>query len=154
MYLVKSFLSFAIVISIQYVNLHPLAFGQETQITSETHYTTLADKEGVYSEQVVRVFGANIEREFRLGVKKVEVYQDDNLQSKYPEDIQLEQYHASDVVPEQAEQFERIKAQYSEKMKQSILTALPSDGGRINDCLLYTSPSPRDRQKSRMPSSA
>ena len=25
---------------------------------------------------------------------------------------------------------------------------------RIGDCLLYTSPSPRDRQKSRMPSSA
>ena len=25
---------------------------------------------------------------------------------------------------------------------------------RINSCLLYTSPSPRDRQKSRMPSSA
>ena len=32
-----------------------------------------------------------------------------------------------------------------------------SDGGSfklVNDCLLYTSPSPRDRQKSRMPSSA
>ena len=26
--------------------------------------------------------------------------------------------------------------------------------GQISDCLLYTSPSPRDRQKSRMPSSA
>ena len=26
--------------------------------------------------------------------------------------------------------------------------------GPIKDCLLYTSPSPRDRQKSRMPSSA
>ena len=26
--------------------------------------------------------------------------------------------------------------------------------GRVKDCLLYTSPSPRDRQKSRMPSSA
>ena len=26
--------------------------------------------------------------------------------------------------------------------------------GHQNDCLLYTSPSPRDRQKSRMPSSA
>ena len=25
---------------------------------------------------------------------------------------------------------------------------------RVNHCLLYTSPSPRDRQKSRMPSSA
>ena len=29
----------------------------------------------------------------------------------------------------------------------------PTDG-RYGDCLLYTSPSPRDRQKSRMPSSA
>ena len=33
-----------------------------------------------------------------------------------------------------------------------------NDDGRIDewsgDCLLYTSPSPRDRQKSRMPSSA
>ena len=27
-------------------------------------------------------------------------------------------------------------------------------GDRIGSCLLYTSPSPRDRQKSRMPSSA
>ena len=27
-------------------------------------------------------------------------------------------------------------------------------GARMKDCLLYTSPSPRDRQKSRMPSSA
>ena len=27
-------------------------------------------------------------------------------------------------------------------------------GGEIHVCLLYTSPSPRDRQKSRMPSSA
>ena len=27
-------------------------------------------------------------------------------------------------------------------------------GGLSEDCLLYTSPSPRDRQKSRMPSSA
>ena len=31
-----------------------------------------------------------------------------------------------------------------------FLTAVPKG----NDCLLYTSPSPRDRQKSRMPSSA
>ena len=28
------------------------------------------------------------------------------------------------------------------------------DLGYVNTCLLYTSPSPRDRQKSRMPSSA
>ena len=28
------------------------------------------------------------------------------------------------------------------------------NGKEVSDCLLYTSPSPRDRQKSRMPSSA
>ena len=33
-----------------------------------------------------------------------------------------------------------------EKIKQEVL--------RVNDCLLYTSPSPRDRTRSRMPSSA
>ena len=32
---------------------------------------------------------------------------------------------------------------------------LKNEGDTVNvDCLLYTSPSPRDRQKSRMPSSA
>ena len=31
---------------------------------------------------------------------------------------------------------------------------LSSKGALYKDCLLYTSPSPRDRQKSRMPSSA
>ena len=30
----------------------------------------------------------------------------------------------------------------------------PDSSGHFGDCLLYTSPSPRDRQKSRMPSSA
>ena len=29
-----------------------------------------------------------------------------------------------------------------------------AETGQVMDCLLYTSPSPRDRQKSRMPSSA
>ena len=32
--------------------------------------------------------------------------------------------------------------------------ALPRSGGEYNFCLLYTSPSPRDRTRSRMPSSA
>ena len=31
---------------------------------------------------------------------------------------------------------------------------IAADGTWYHDCLLYTSPSPRDRQKSRMPSSA
>ena len=41
----------------------------------------------------------------------------------------------------------RIRNAYDEKIR---ITA----GGSIGICLLYTSPSPRDRQKSRMPSSA
>ena len=32
--------------------------------------------------------------------------------------------------------------------------ALKLDGAHVLDCLLYTSPSPRDRTRSRMPSSA
>ena len=34
------------------------------------------------------------------------------------------------------------------------LVGIPDAARRLKDCLLYTSPSPRDRQKSRMPSSA
>ena len=35
-----------------------------------------------------------------------------------------------------------------------ILSFQPSEVAKLSTCLLYTSPSPRDRQKSRMPSSA
>ena len=35
-----------------------------------------------------------------------------------------------------------------------IEAGFPQAGGQDEYCLLYTSPSPRDRQKSRMPSSA
>ena len=51
-------------------------------------------------------------------------------------------------------------AQLSDKIdrlndeKETALGNLQSARDRNNDCLLYTSPSPRDRQKSRMPSSA
>ena len=48
----------------------------------------------------------------------------------------------------------------SETPLQAALVLLRGDAeavltvGDLGDCLLYTSPSPRDRQKSRMPSSA
>ena len=46
-----------------------------------------------------------------------------------------------------------------EKAKTLLRNSVSSDGWNkslafISTCLLYTSPSPRDRQKSRMPSSA
>ena len=42
---------------------------------------------------------------------------------------------------------------YKEQLKQRLDPSVTIMQG-INSCLLYTSPSPRDRQKSRMPSSA
>ena len=39
-------------------------------------------------------------------------------------------------------------------VSEALVRANEFSGGRIQICLLYTSPSPRDRQKSRMPSSA
>ena len=36
----------------------------------------------------------------------------------------------------------------------AITAGTPTSAGTAGTCLLYTSPSPRDRQKSRMPSSA
>ena len=43
---------------------------------------------------------------------------------------------------------EKLDALIPKPVGYRVLIALP------NNCLLYTSPSPRDRQKSRMPSSA
>ena len=39
-------------------------------------------------------------------------------------------------------------------VKELLENALDAGADKIKLCLLYTSPSPRDRQKSRMPSSA
>ena len=40
------------------------------------------------------------------------------------------------------------------KISSYGITLVPENRGILKTCLLYTSPSPRDRQKSRMPSSA
>ena len=41
-----------------------------------------------------------------------------------------------------------------ELIKPQRYDVSPWNVGNVHNCLLYTSPSPRDRQKSRMPSSA
>ena len=45
---------------------------------------------------------------------------------------------------------------FRERISEDILELVSPliNSGKLVDCLLYTSPSPRDRQKSRMPSSA
>ena len=64
-------------------------------------------------------------------------------------------YEAEDTVKERVVALKLMSAAFSgdpvfrKRMQREARTA-----GRLQDCLLYTSPSPRDRQKSRMPSSA
>ena len=52
-----------------------------------------------------------------------------------------------------------IPCPFADKVKATVMEHLAGEdynklGYNVNSCLLYTSPSPRDRQKSRMPSSA
>ena len=48
----------------------------------------------------------------------------------------------------------KLKEVSSKSNGKTFLTLPDSNAIEYNICLLYTSPSPRDRQKSRMPSSA
>ena len=50
--------------------------------------------------------------------------------------------------------FENVTPFSMQEAKTQIQNAIANNEPRAEVCLLYTSPSPRDRQKSRMPSSA
>ena len=51
--------------------------------------------------------------------------------------------------------FFRVDPDKKEFAKSEFLARLDREGGnKVTTCLLYTSPSPRDRTRSRMPSSA
>ena len=71
-----------------------------------------------------------------------------------PDDAQMYLELYKDADPEDA--FDRFEEQRESNVE--YLRGLPAGAGyRValhRDCLLYTSPSPRDRQKNRMPSSA
>ena len=54
------------------------------------------------------------------------------------------------LLPKAGELFSRFGKDVLRTVKPDFSDA----AGVVNTCLLYTSPSPRDRQKSRMPSSA
>ena len=87
----------------------------------------------------------------------------------YPEDITRDEFNQWITVhPETAAAFKSgytlirrrenklIAIPYSKAYKKQLERAstLLKEAASLSDCLLYSSPSPRDRQKSRMPSSA
>ena len=53
-----------------------------------------------------------------------------------------------------AELSNEVLSKLLKKNIETTFNAISCDGDTSTNCLLYTSPSPRDRQKSRMPSSA
>ena len=63
-----------------------------------------------------------------------------------------------DLTEEQESLRKELKSYFSDLMTPEIRAEVKSadfaENKPYKDCLLYTSPSPRDRQKSRMPSSA
>ena len=60
-----------------------------------------------------------------------------------------------DLVEELENEHNKEKqVQILQKIGKTLITEYEIKVGNITICLLYTSPSPRDRQKSRMPSSA
>ena len=59
----------------------------------------------------------------------------------------------SDLIHHFKNSMSKVKTWNSNVVKD-FCSSLPIRFPQLNDCLLYTSPSPRDRQKSRMPSSA
>ena len=61
-------------------------------------------------------------------------------------EVRIPDYYVNDVS-------ERLSL-YQELDRIESMEKLKEFEERMKDCLLYTSPSPRDRQKSRMPSSA
>ena len=58
------------------------------------------------------------------------------------------------IMPEQQKLRDMISNKYYKKLEQEVEKLKKTSPAYTMSCLLYTSPSPRDRQKSRMPSSA
>ena len=56
--------------------------------------------------------------------------------------------------PKDAEFFSRAQTELSSEAKQKLVAFGSTRSKRSATCLLYTSPSPRDKRQSRMPSSA
>ena len=79
-----------------------------------------------------------------------------------PEAGTLVQYFKDDATAFNAQKKDVIKGKgvLNNYISEHIMTAVGDLGipnhfiARLNDCLLYTSPSPRDKRQSRMPSSA
>ena len=99
----------------------------------------------------------NIERNFTISARGIGTARRNALSHEEEEDKEEE-----DDEDEESEQIEEDREngvaqdmhEAEERKKRLVLTKQAFYQSLLYICLLYTSPSPRDRQKSRMPSSA
>ena len=94
------------------------------------------------SDQLIITLG----REFGSGGHAIAV----ELANRYG--IKLYDHNLLDAVAAEKNVDVETLRRYDEKPRRLLFSR--SQNGFSSSCLLYTSPSPRDRQKSRMPSSA
>ena len=80
------------------------------------------------------------QHDYAIGSSNEELIANDKVKDRIQQEI--EEHNQKFGKWEQVKRFELTPEEWS------------IDGGHLTPCLLYTSPSPRDRQKSRMPSSA
>ena len=87
----------------------------------------------------------------------------DNMNDYY--DVKLKEYRLQKLLDSEGFEFHKLDVEateevdklYSEFKFETVLNLAARAGVRysmVNPCLLYTSPSPRDKRQSRMPSSA
>ena len=105
---------------------------QNTALTNEANIRAAEDAvlTNKIKDEVTRATAAEDTKEV-LANKSINVISDRASDTKYPSVKSIKDY-----------------------VDLSITTATPDASTSVKGCLLYTSPSPRDRQKSRMPSSA
>ena len=91
----------------------------------------------------------------KIRITAIRKVQHRDLSAMYENPIE----HTCDI--EEGTTFISVDGQKPEELCESawgsmsyFVTELANGGGNFYDCLLYTSPSPRDRSLSRMPSSA
>ena len=73
--------------------------------------------------------------------------------SGYVQDLDSEKPSDNDAVSEGAREIRDVKSALKKTFPRAN-SPLDVSNDSINTCLLYTSPSPRDKRQSRMPSSA
>ena len=133
----------------------------KTKVETKTTKSYKVEKIGVETEVKVKgsglSFGGTFQaKDLQLGeVKKVNYLNHSSVWAKYelPELKGFKTYVKATVSPKLYNVTENLKVPTLDRAKEEV-KKLYKDNDDDTACLLYTSPSPRDRQKSRMPSSA